>query len=290
MFYTVYKIKNIVNNMEYIGIHSTKNINDKYMGSGVALKIAQKKYGMDSFEKTILFVFDNKEDMIAKEKELVNLDYILSEDTYNSILGGDGYVDGMTPVKDANDNIFYVSTTDPRYISGELVHCTKGLVTVRDKDNNHMSVSINDERYLSGELTHNLTGYFTVECKYGKTYSVNKNDPRYLSGELTSIHKNKITVKDKNGKTYSVTKDDPRYISGELVHCTKGFTSVRDKDNNVFRVSINDPRYLSGELVNIQKGKKVMHHPIDKINKVVIPTLFDEYYSNGWVMGKYTGD
>ena len=47
MFYTVYKIKNTINNMEYIGIHSTKNINDKYMGSGVALKIAQKKYGIE---------------------------------------------------------------------------------------------------------------------------------------------------------------------------------------------------------------------------------------------------
>lgn len=42
--YTVYKILNVLNCKIYIGVHETYNINDKYMGSGYALKRAQKKY------------------------------------------------------------------------------------------------------------------------------------------------------------------------------------------------------------------------------------------------------
>jgi hypothetical protein len=45
-----------------------------------------------------------------------------------------------------------VSLDDPRYVSGELIHNTKGSLTVRDKHGNTMRVSLDDPRYISGEL------------------------------------------------------------------------------------------------------------------------------------------
>lgn len=86
MFYTVYRITNKINNKTYIGKHQTKNLSDRYMGSGKLLKRAIQKYGVENFEKEILFVFDNEEQMNQKEKELV----IISEDTYNLHEGGNG--------------------------------------------------------------------------------------------------------------------------------------------------------------------------------------------------------
>lgn len=87
MYYTIYKIVNKLDNKSYIGKHQTKDLNDGYMGSGKLIKAAIKKYGIENFEKQILYIFDNEAEMNAKEKELVD---IVSESSYNLVEGGTG--------------------------------------------------------------------------------------------------------------------------------------------------------------------------------------------------------
>lgn len=89
-YYTIYKTTNLLNNKYYIGLHATENIYDNYLGSGVFLKKAIKKYGYKNFKKEILYVFDNKKDMINKEKELVNEEFVKKRNTYNMSKGGHG--------------------------------------------------------------------------------------------------------------------------------------------------------------------------------------------------------
>lgn len=93
MFYYLYEIKNKVNNKIYVGVHQTKDINDGYMGSGTVINNAYKKYGKEMFVKTILEYFDTREDMIQREKEIVNEDFLLRDDTYNVRRGGTGGFD-----------------------------------------------------------------------------------------------------------------------------------------------------------------------------------------------------
>lgn len=76
--------------MYYIGAHATNNIHDDYLGSGVHIKQAVKKYGKKNFKKEILFSFDNEIDMWHKEAELVTHDIVESDGTYNLIVGGRG--------------------------------------------------------------------------------------------------------------------------------------------------------------------------------------------------------
>ena len=90
MYYTIYKITNQINGKFYIGSHKTKDLNDNYMGSGKYLKRAIEKYGLDKFTKEILYVYDNAQEMYQKEGEIVNEDFLATENTYNLKIGGFG--------------------------------------------------------------------------------------------------------------------------------------------------------------------------------------------------------
>ena len=90
MFYTIYKTTNLINGKYYIGKHQTLNIDDTYLGSGIAITKAINKYGRENFTKEILFVFDNELDMNNKEKEIVTEEFISSKNNYNRGVGGQG--------------------------------------------------------------------------------------------------------------------------------------------------------------------------------------------------------
>ena len=89
MFFTIYKITNIINGKFYIGMHKTSNLDDGYMGSGKYIKASISKHGIKNFSKDILYIFNNEKEMLEKEKELV----VISKETYNLKLGGLGGFD-----------------------------------------------------------------------------------------------------------------------------------------------------------------------------------------------------
>lgn len=96
MLYTVYQITNLINDKIYIGVHAVENleIDDGYMGSGLAIKGATRKYGLQNFKKKILAAFANKVSAYLMEAEIVDLEFVLREDTYNITCGGRGAQSG----------------------------------------------------------------------------------------------------------------------------------------------------------------------------------------------------
>jgi len=90
MFYTIYKITNLIDGSIYIGKHQTQNLSDGYMGSGKHLKRAISKHGIENFKKEILFYASSEDEMNAKEAELVTEEFCARDDTYNLCPGGQG--------------------------------------------------------------------------------------------------------------------------------------------------------------------------------------------------------
>jgi len=220
MYYLIYEIENLLNGKKYRGKHKTKNLDDEYMGSGLYIKRAINKYGLDNFKKTIIFMAFDEDSMNYMEKiEFVNSDWIsLGPDfVYNLKVGGlggfsTGFVttDKGTQISklefDSDDSIFGVA---------------KGKVPVIDQNGNRFSISTTNETYLSGNL---------VPC-------MNKN------GTVSVIV---------DGKFKRITKDE--YASGNYIHCSSGRVSVKDKFGNTMSVYVTDERFINGELVGVSKG------------------------------------
>ena len=88
--YYIYRITNKINGKTYIGQHKYKKLNDSYMGSGIHLKSAQKKYGMENFTKEILYsriqYKETADDMerfaIAKERAVGKAEYNIADGGY----------------------------------------------------------------------------------------------------------------------------------------------------------------------------------------------------------------
>ncbi len=84
----IYLIENNINSKKYVGFHSTDNLEDGYMGGGIALKKAYKKYKKKNFTKSIL-EFCELENWQEREQF-----WIQKIDTYkngyNMTLGGEG--------------------------------------------------------------------------------------------------------------------------------------------------------------------------------------------------------
>jgi len=95
-FNYVYITTNIVNGKQYVGDHSTNNLNDNYLGSGrPAFNNAIKKYGKENFRKKILEFFNTKKEAFdAQEKYIKLYKSHVSQNGYNiSRKGGHGVKD-----------------------------------------------------------------------------------------------------------------------------------------------------------------------------------------------------
>lgn len=89
-FHFVYRTTNLVNGRYYIGKHSTRVLEDRYLGSGKRFWRELNKYGRENFTREILFFCETAKDAFAKEKEFLTDEVRLTEQCLNLQPGGGG--------------------------------------------------------------------------------------------------------------------------------------------------------------------------------------------------------
>jgi hypothetical protein len=204
MYYTIYKITNQIDGKFYIGSHKTKDLDDKYVGSGKYLKKAIEKYGIENFTKEILFVFDTPELMYQKEAEIVNEEFLATENTYNLKIGGFGGWD-------------WINTNPEKYLTEKRLN---SLISHEDRIKKWKEKYKSDSLFREHIRNNAKKGFEQFKKKYpngafvGKTHSeeTKRNMSEKAKKRLSDPTKNSqygtmwITDGEKNKK---ILKTDP---------------------------------------------------------------------------------
>ncbi len=272
MYYTVYKITNLVNQKYYIGQHITKNLYDSYMGSGTAIRSAIKKYGVSSFKKDILYVFDNFTDMNNKEIELIDLPVVKDSQSYNIILGGmySGN-NGFLTAKLKGDISF---TKIPTMDYDKTIHITpsSGMVNVKLKSNNTFC-RISMSEYTSNKHLYDTASTNKVSIRHkitGNTSSINISEYDY------NIHEKVFggIVSKINGKNVYVPKD--KFYEDNLDGIHKGMVTALNIETNKCKHITQEEFHNNRHLYNANGyGTVVATNKISGISKRISSEEFN---------------
>lgn len=96
-YHFIYKTTNLINHKYYIGMHSTNNLNDGYLGSGTRLWRSIQHYGKENFNVEIQEFLPNRESLRNREEELVNEEILKDPFCMNICKGGYGDFDNANP-------------------------------------------------------------------------------------------------------------------------------------------------------------------------------------------------
>lgn len=86
----IYKTTCNVTGKYYIGMHSTSNLEDGYIGSGQRLWKSIKKHGRENHSTEILEWLPDRSSLKLREKEIVNEELLTDPMCMNLALGGEG--------------------------------------------------------------------------------------------------------------------------------------------------------------------------------------------------------
>lgn len=103
----IYITTNTINNKKYIGKHESTFFDEKYLGSGIYLCNAIKKYGIENFKCELLVTADTIDELNSKEKFWIKIFKATESDMYYNIAdGGNGgnLISGFTDVQKQERN------------------------------------------------------------------------------------------------------------------------------------------------------------------------------------------
>lgn len=89
-YHFCYTTTNRLNGRVYIGKRTTDRIDDGYLGSGVLLNLAIRKYGRENFSREIIEFYDDSESAFLAEVEHINTARNAGATMYNIATGGTG--------------------------------------------------------------------------------------------------------------------------------------------------------------------------------------------------------
>ena len=134
-YHYIYKTTNLINGKFYIGMHSTNDLNDGYLGSGTRLRYSLNKYGEKNHQIKRLEFFSDREKLRNREIEIVNESLLKDPSCMNLTFGGTGNGNWMGPNKNSEvqrkkgikgrKKIKWLSKNDPEWSKKTSINRSK---------------------------------------------------------------------------------------------------------------------------------------------------------------------
>ena len=107
-YHYIYKTINLINGKYYIGMHSTSDLNDGYIGSGDKIRKSIRKYGKENFKFEIVEMLPDRITLKKRESEIINEELLSDKMCMNLVYGGGGgYIssEGVKKGREKTDKI-----------------------------------------------------------------------------------------------------------------------------------------------------------------------------------------
>jgi len=137
-YHYIYKTICLITQKYYIGMHSTDNLDDGYLGSGTVLSRSIKKYGKDAHRCEILEFLPDRETLKLRERSVVTEEIVSDPMCLNLKQGGHGGWDHI------NNGDFEKSTEASREKIKQLHNDPSWLSKKRDKNSAAMQKRMAD--------------------------------------------------------------------------------------------------------------------------------------------------
>jgi len=115
----IYKTVNLKNQKFYIGMHSTSDLSDGYIGSGRRLRNSVRYWGKDNHSFEILEFLPDRKSLSKREREIINEELLKDPKCMNIALGGEagGFINEshMKKCCQAGNQKFKELLKDPEY-------------------------------------------------------------------------------------------------------------------------------------------------------------------------------
>jgi len=90
LYHYIYRTTCLVTGKFYVGMHSTDDLDDGYLGSGKILGYSRRKHGDENHKREILELLPTREALKLRETEIVNEQLLADPLNINLKYGGDG--------------------------------------------------------------------------------------------------------------------------------------------------------------------------------------------------------
>lgn len=300
-----YMITEIKTGRKYIGVRSTSNkpeydLGVEYFSSSLDSDfIFEQKHNPSNYKYEILGIFDTRFEAINHEIELHNIHDVGNSSEYINFSNSKSSnfdMHGKVVVRDENGDTMVVSTDDPRYLSGELNHHSKGNVD-RELVSKNMKAAWEENYDYMKEKVHNSES----NALRGKAQSDwIKANPEAHKERMDKINKNPEKIAKMAEKHRGIKRSDEAKANIKAAKKAaiaklsdeergkiygKGKVYVTDLTTHIYRSEPSDYVLKENELYGMVKNPKA---PLKKRAVVTNINTWREYWREvGYVLEDY---